>query len=633
MGFGFRVGVPGMSVRVSTRGVRTSIGPRAARISMGSGGARVSSGLGPFYASSSLSGGRRRRTSTRRTASRPRAVTPSPAQLERTRRQAERAQQEAEREAAIAELRELRRQITSIHLQTFPTAQPPPVPMPPQLGLPWALAEAQAFHLQGVRRLARAERATAKDRAEVEAPDYLAAEQARLSTVYESLLSEAEQWWRALSANDEGTVCEAVNTAFSDNPAAGCAVGADGSVLSVVMRQQDLDSMPTQTPGLTPSGRPTLKALTKRDRTLWWLTAMGSNIVATLKEGFATAPGITAIDLAVLTRLPDTQRLGFVAYGRWTRQAIESTPWHEPDDALRFLDLGQDVACSVTTTASGSFSSTIKPLDISKIDGLRDLLDHAQDEPDAPTATLAGLDSGLTTSAPSGHTPAPHADPYRVRPFAEWRNDTASQAQPLPPAGEPGPPQANAASAGSTSSTSPVQLVPGQNLVLPEEAWQGMLIAFTFAGADADLTLFLTGADGRVAADEDFVFYNQPSAALGAARLLGKQVEGMYAVERAAVHLTALPDRVQRVAVAINMDVDTRLTCGALTHASLYMDCATGAAWTFQPPADPAIRAMVIAELYRHQVDGQSAWKLRALGQGWANGLNGLARDYGVDVE
>ncbi|MET8247818.1 hypothetical protein ABZV31_27475 [Streptomyces sp. NPDC005202] len=103
-------------------------------------------------------------------------------------------------------------------------------------------------------------------------------------------------------------VCEAVNTAFSDNPAAGCAVGVDGSVLSVVMRQQDLDSMPTQTPGLIPSGRPTLKTLNRRERVLWWLTAMGSNIVATLKEGFATASGITAIDLAVLTHLPDTQR-------------------------------------------------------------------------------------------------------------------------------------------------------------------------------------------------------------------------------------------------------------------------------------------------------------------------------------
>jgi len=29
--------------------------------------------------------------------------------------------------------------------------------------------------------------------------------------------------------------------------------------------------------------------------------------------------------LAVLTRLPDTQRLGFVGYGRWTRQVIEAT--------------------------------------------------------------------------------------------------------------------------------------------------------------------------------------------------------------------------------------------------------------------------------------------------------------------
>ncbi|MET9678697.1 TerD family protein [Streptomyces coeruleorubidus] len=59
----------------------------------------------------------------------------------------------------------------------------------------------------------------------------------------------------------------------------------------------------------------------------------------------------------------------------------------------------------------------------------------------------------------------------------------------------------------------------------------------------------------------------------------------------------------------------------------------TGTAWTFQPTADPDIRAMVVAELYRHTVDGRPAWKLRALGQGWADGLDGLARAYGVDVE
>ncbi|MFF8029051.1 hypothetical protein ACFZDJ_49960 [Streptomyces sp. NPDC007896] len=124
------------------------------------------------------------------------------------------------------------------------------------MGLPWALAEAQTFHLQGVGRPARTERAAAKQRAQQDAPAYLAAETARLHAARERMASEAEQWWQALLANDEDTVCEAVNTAFSDNPAAGCAVGMDGTALSVVMRQQDLDSMPPRHTASPPAGAP-----------------------------------------------------------------------------------------------------------------------------------------------------------------------------------------------------------------------------------------------------------------------------------------------------------------------------------------------------------------------------------------
>ncbi|WP_328828477.1 TerD family protein [Streptomyces sp. NBC_00252] len=505
--------------------------------------------------------------------------------------------------------------MTSVHLQTFTAAQPPLIPATPQLGLPWALAEAQTFHLHGVSRLARTERAAAKRRAQQDAPAYLASETARLNAVRERMVAEAGQWWRALVANDEATVCQAVNSAFSDNPAAGCAVAVDGSVLSVVMRQQDLDTMPTQTAGLTPGGRPTLKNLTKRDRTLWWLTAMGSSIVATLKEGFATAPGIEAIDLAVMTRLPDTQRLGFVAYGRWTRQAIESTPWRVPEDALRFLDIGQDNACSVTTTASGNPSTTLRQLDTTRIAGLQSLLEGAQDDSSSGEPSLADLDIalGANTLPDLG---AAVGDPYRIRMFAEWTQGTLS-----PPPVPVAPP------------ATPTVLIPGQTLVLPEEAWQGLRVSFTFAGADADLTLFLLGNDNRVSADEDFVFYNQPSAADGSARLLGKQQEGSQTAERATVHLSALPDRVHRVAIAINMDVDTGLTCGSLTHATLDLNCVIGSSWTFRPPTDPSIRAMVITELYRHSANGNPVWKLRALGQGWADGLDGLARAYGVDVE
>ncbi|MFK0160068.1 TerD family protein [Streptomyces sp. NPDC090493] len=550
-------------------------------------------------------------------------MAPSAAQLERARRQAERAQQEAERDAAIAQLEELRRQTTSVHLQSFPPTRPPVVPGPQQLSLAWALAQAQTHHLAGLGLFARAERAAARRRAAEDAPAYLAAEEARLQAVHGELTAEAGQWWQALLSNDEDTVCEAVNYAFSDNAAAGCAVGVDGDVLSVVMRQQDIDSLPDQVPGVTPSGRPTLKNLSKRDRTLWWLTSMGSNIVATLKEAFAVAPGIAAVDLAVLTRLPNTQRLGFVAYGHWTRQAIEAGPWLETTDALRFLDIGQDVACSVTTTASGNVSSAVKPLDTSRLPGLQGLLDHAQDDAGSDEATLADLDGDLRANVPAAHT-APLPDRYRIRPFAEWKAQTAPLTPPAP-AGQPHTP----AQPGRAPAT---VLTPGQNLVLPEEAWQGLLIAFTFAGADADLTLFLTGTNGQVTCDEDFVFYNQPSASHGAARLLGRQPDGPHTVERAALHLAALPTHIQRVTVAINMDVEAGLSCGALTHARLYMDCGTGAAWTFKPPADPDIRAMAIAELYRHTVNGQQVWKLRANGQGWADGLDALARAHGVNV-
>ncbi|WP_285440343.1 TerD family protein [Streptomyces sp. Caat 7-52] len=104
-------------------------------------------------------------------------------------------------------------------------------------------------------------------------------------------------------------------------------------------------------------------------------------------------------------------------------------------------------------------------------------------------------------------------------------------------------------------------------------------------------------------------------------------------MERADLHPAALPRHIQRVAIAVNMDVAAGLTCGALIHAAPHVTCASGAAWTFQPPTDPGIRAMVVAELYRHTAGGQPVWKLRAVGQGWADGLDGLARAHGVDIE
>lgn len=38
--------------------------------------------------------------------------------------------------------------------------------------------------------------------------------------------------------------------------------------------------------------------------------------------------------------------------------------------------------------------------------------------------------------------------------------------------------------------------------------------------------------------------------------------------------------------------------------------------------------AMIFGELYRHGPE----WKFRAIGQGYASGLAGIARDYGVNI-
>jgi stress response protein SCP2 len=490
----------------------------------------------------------------------------------------------------IAELRELRQQSTSVHLQRFPPAHAPDVPPSPPLGPAWAKAEAEAFHLRGVGRFARSDRAAARQRAARDAETYLAAEQTRLTRIHHDLSREATAWWQAMLANDEQTVCEAVNSAFADNPAAGCAVGVENGVLSVVLRQQDIDTLPDQAPALTSAGRPTLKKLTKRERTLWWLTIMGSNVLATVNEALATAPAVCAVDLAVLSRIPDTHRLGVVAHGRWTRRALDTAVLRTPEDALRFIDLGEDVTCTTTTT-----STRITAIDLSRTPSLQTLVDTA-------------VDDGLDDQRPE---PAPEPpDPYAIVPFAQWT------AEPPPPT--PTPAQAQ-------------PLTPGQNLVLPDDAGSDLTLEFRFAGADADLTLLLLGADGRVRSDADFAFYNHPVTAEGAARLLGKAQQGAHTVERASVRLAALPHDVHRVVVSINMDVDTGLNCAALDDAALHIASPT-AAWTIPTPPDPGIRAMVLAELYRHTRDAQSVWKLRAIGQGWADGLAGLARAHGVDI-
>ena len=76
-----------------------------------------------------------------------------------------------------------------------------------------------------------------------------------------------------------------------------------------------------------------MKKLTQRDRHALFLGSLVSNVAATLREGFAAAPGVQSITICALVRFEQTQRLGPVLLGRWNRAAVEAVPWGRDGDA------------------------------------------------------------------------------------------------------------------------------------------------------------------------------------------------------------------------------------------------------------------------------------------------------------
>ncbi len=155
------------------------------------------------------------------------------------------------------------------------------------------------------------------------------------------------------------------------------------------------------------------------------------------------------------------------------------------------------------------------------------------------------------------------------------------------------------------------ELVPGGNTPLP-----GGTLTLRVPGA-FDVSALVTDDGGKVRGDADFVFYNQPTAP--GARLHGDTLT---------VDPAALRPGATRVTVVVSA-ADPGTALGALPAPTLHVTGPGGHALTrFTPPRPRRETVLLLAELYRRG----TAWKLRALGQGYADGLAGLARDFGVDV-
>nr|BFD85518.1 TerD family protein [Streptomyces sp. Xyl84] len=135
--------------------------------------------------------------------------------------------------------------------------------------------------------------------------------------------------------------------------------------------------------------------------------------------------------------------------------------------------------------------------------------------------------------------------------------------------------------------------------------------------------LLLTG-DGKVRSDDDFIFYNQPSGPGVTYRSGGGTAPDAITVDTAAV-----PPGIEKIVVTASPDAAGQTFQGIEPTATI-RDADDGSPLaTFTPPRLGTETALVIVEIYLR--GGQ--WKARAVGQGYADGLAGIATDFGVSVE
>lgn len=142
--------------------------------------------------------------------------------------------------------------------------------------------------------------------------------------------------------------------------------------------------------------------------------------------------------------------------------------------------------------------------------------------------------------------------------------------------------------------------------------------------APADLSALLVTEDGRVRSDADFVFYNQPTGP--GVRCLQPSAGQPWRVE---VDLAAVPADVHAVRLVTSLD-DTSSTFGRVGQPVARVADHAGTPLASFTMSDLATESIVVAlELYRRG----GAWKVRAVGQGYAGGLADLVTDHGVSVD
>ena len=184
-------------------------------------------------------------------------------------------------------------------------------------------------------------------------------------------------------------------------------------------------------------------------------------------------------------------------------------------------------------------------------------------------------------------------------------------------------------------SSSPVSVAKGQRVDLTKSnpALKNLLVGLGWRKADnfdIDAAAFLLGANGKVAVETDFIFYNNPLHDSEAVEHLDDSGDDN---EQFRLDLEKIPSGITKIAFTLTIhDADTRRqNFGQVVDAFIRVADKAGGKELLRYELGKNFStetAIVVAELYRNKGE----WKFNAIGAGFSGGLAALYKNFGIDV-
>jgi hypothetical protein len=191
--------------------------------------------------------------------------------------------------------------ILTLHRTEFPPAVRSAAPPPAQPDRSQIYAHYERLALQGIGRFKRAEREQARQQAAAWTEAELHRQWNEQVHQHHQAQAYLDQMWQQLCANTPDVVLDTLQGAFEDNEAPSAALSVDGNEVSLALLVPGIDEVvPERWPTTTQAGNLSFKKLAERERSDYYTLFVCAQVLVTIREAFAVAPGIQTARVTAL---------------------------------------------------------------------------------------------------------------------------------------------------------------------------------------------------------------------------------------------------------------------------------------------------------------------------------------------